>query len=295
MELPDGTQVVERRVAAGPVTLNVVEAGPADGPPVILLHGFPEFWWSWRQQIGPLAAAGFRVVAPDGRGYNLSDRPPGLDAYRLDRLAADVLALADALGFARFRLVGHDWGGIVAWRVAAKHPDRVERLAILNAPHPGTWLKVVRSDPAQMRRSWYIAFFQLPWLPERALAADGFAFLRKALTGSGRRKTFSALDIERYREAWARPGALTAMLNWYRALLRRPAGPTGRVRVPTLIIWGRRDSALGERFAPDSAALCDDARILWFDCATHWVQHEEAVAVTDALREHLRIGSSLEP
>ncbi len=283
LTLPDGTQATSRRVEIGGLALHVLEAGPADGPPVVLLHGFPEFWFGWRHQIGPLARAGYRVIAPDGRGYNLSDKPKGLDAYRLVCLTRDVVALADALGVGRFGLVGHDWGGIVAWSVAARHPDRVERLAILNAPHPDTTWRVIRQDPIQLLRSYYVALFQLPGLPERMLAADTYAALARALTGSSRPGTFGADDLARYREAWGQPGALTAMLAWYRALVRRPAGRVGRITMPALILWGRRDSALGSTFASESLALCDQGRIRWLDEATHWVQHEEAERVNAAL------------
>lgn len=281
--LPDGTSARSRRVGIDGLALHVVEAGPADGPPVILLHGFPEFWLGWRHQIGPLARAGYRVIAPDGRGYNLSDKPQGLDAYRLVRLTRDVVQLADALGIGRFGLVGHDWGGIVAWSVAARHPDRVERLAILNAPHPDTTWRVIRQDPVHLLRSYYVALFQLPGLPERMLAANDHATLARALTGSSRPGTFAADDLARYREAWRQPGALTAMLGWYRALVRRPAGRVGRVAMPALILWGRRDGALGATFASESLGLCDRGRIQWFDEATHWVQHEEAERVNAAL------------
>ena len=144
----DETVLRHGRFSTGTATLHVVEAGPADGPAVILLHGFPEFWWGWRAQIAPLAAAGFRVVVPDQRGYGESDKPEGIDAYRGSRLAGDVVGLADALGIDRFHLVGHDWGGVVAWATAALHPARVDRLAVLNAPHPDSWRSYVLRHPS---------------------------------------------------------------------------------------------------------------------------------------------------
>ena len=284
MRLEDGTELRETRVIAGDVALRTMEAGPAGGPPVVLLHGFPEFWWGWRRQIGPLARAGFRVVVPDQRGYGASDKPGGIGAYRLDRLGRDVLALADALGIGRFALAGHDWGGIVAWRVAADAPDRVSRLAILNAPHPDTARGTILRDPVQLMRSFYVGLFQLPGLPETLLAARDYAALRHALASTSRAGTFSEADLDRYRdEAWAVPGALTASLNWYRALVRRPTSATGRIAVPTLILWGRRDTALGPTFVEESLKLCEDARAVWFDEATHWLQHEKAEAVNREL------------
>ncbi|HEX8664175.1 MAG TPA: alpha/beta hydrolase [Beijerinckiaceae bacterium] len=281
--MSNGLEPIRRRV--GEVSLHAVEAGPPDGPLAILLHGFPEFWYGWRRQIGPLAAASLRVVAPDQRGYNLSDKPQGVESYAIGRLAADVVGLADALGRERFFLVGHDWGGMVAWRVAARHPDRVERLAILNAPHPRAFGPYARHHPGQALRSAYVGFFQLPFIPEAALRAGGFALLRQALLRSSRPGAFTPEDLARYEAAWREPGALTAMLNWYRAIRLRPArdGDEGRIRCPTLVIWGRRDSALESGLAEASAALCDDARIVWHDNATHWVQHEEPEAVSAAL------------
>lgn len=287
MTLPDGTVLRQARVELGGIALHVVEAGPADGRPVVLLHGFPEFWWGWRHQVGALASAGFRAVVPDQRGYGGSDTPDAVAAYRLGTLGADVVALADALGLGRFDLVGHDWGGIVAWWVAARHPGRVRRLAILNAPHPDTRWAVIRRDPAQLLRSWYVAFFQLPHLPERILASDGFAPLARALARTSRPGTFSDEDLRRYRETWGRPGALAGMLAWYRALVRHPPRPAGRVAAPTLILWGRRDGALGPRFATESLALCDQGRVRWFDESTHWLLHEEPAAVNAELLAHL--------
>ena len=270
------------------LALNVARAGPEDGAPVILLHGFPEFWFGWRNQIGPLGRSGLRLIVPDQRGYNLSDRPEGLAAYHLDRLAADVIALADACGLDRFRLVGHDWGGLVAWWAASLHPERIERLAILNAPHPGILRSYARLHPGQWLRSWYVGFFQLPRLPEAWLGAGDAAALRRALLRTSRPETFSKDDLARYAQAWARPGAMTAMLNWYRALRLPRRDPAPRVPMPVLILWGRRDHALQPGLAEASLDLCDVGRIVWFDQATHWLQHEEAEAVNAALVEFLR-------
>ncbi len=277
-----------RQIALPELSLHVAEAGPADGVPTILLHGFPEFWFGWRRQIAPLARAGFRLVIPDQRGYNLSDKPEGIAAYHLDRLAADVVALADACGFARFRLVGHDWGGLVAWWAASRYPERIARLAILNAPHPGIFGPYLRRHPGQMLRSYYVGIFQIPVLPERRLSAQDGLVLRRAMTGSSRPGSFPEEDLRRYVEAWLQPGAMTAMLNWYRALVRLPRRPAERVRAPTLILWGRRDHALQPGLAEASLDLCDDGRIVWLPEATHWVQHDEAEAVNAALTAFLR-------
>lgn len=173
------------------ITLHYAEAGPADGPPVVLLHGFPEFWAGWRDQIPALAAAGFRVIAPDQRGYNLSDKPQGVAAYDLDRLVEDVVALADHFDIAKLKLVGHDWGASVAWWLATTRPERLERLAIINAPHPAIWRKAMRDDPVQNKKSWYVQMFRLPWLPEAMMKSRNYRGLSDGLVSSSRPGTFS--------------------------------------------------------------------------------------------------------
>ena len=281
--LPDvGAPLRSRFVGGAGVRLHVVEAGPEDGPLVVLLHGFPEFWYGWRRQIGPLARAGWRVWAPDQRGYNLSAAPPDVAAYDLDRLADDVLALLDAGGAERAPVVGHDWGAVVGWWLALRDPDRVERLAVLNVPHPAAFRAFLLRTPSQMARSWYVGFFQLPGLPERALRRFG----TRALVASSAPGTFSDADLARYRAAWGRPGAARGMVSWYRAAVRRagrlsPDDPT--VRVPTLVLWGEDDLALDARLAERSLALCAEGRLVTFPGVSHWVQHEAADAVNREL------------
>ncbi len=276
------------------VRLHVAEAGPADGPLVVLLHGFPECWYGWRHQIGALAAAGYRVLAPDQRGYNLSDKPRGLDAYAVDRLAADVIGLIAARGRDTAAVVGHDWGAGVAWWLALRHPSWLERLAILNVPHPAALLRHLRGDPAQWLRSWYFLFFQLPRLPEVLLRANGYEGMARGLRRSAQAGTFSANDLARYRAAWSRPGALTAMIDWYRAAARRPPSlpDNPRVAVPTLVLWGARDTALSRAMAAESVAYCDRGRLALFEDATHWVQHDEAARVNALLLDFLAEGRS---
>lgn len=270
------------------IRLLVTEAGPPDGPLVILLHGFPEFRWGWRKQIDALADAGFRVLVPDQRGYNRSDKPRGLAAYHLDVLAADVLALADACGAATFRLVGHDWGGHVAWWTATHHPDRVAQLVILNVPHPDVWLHLARHRLRQALKSYYVALFQLPFLPEWLLRAGRFQLLRLMMTGTSRRGTFSREDLDRYAAAWAQSGALTAMLNYYRALRLRRGGSTApRVQPQTLVLWGVRDAFLERETAEASLRRCDRGTVVFFEKATHWVHLEEPEAVNAAILRFL--------
>ncbi|WP_442918986.1 alpha/beta fold hydrolase [Methylobacterium sp. WSM2598] len=281
--LTDLPEVTTRAIRVRGTVLHLAEAGPPDGPLTLLLHGFPEFWYGWRHQIGPLAAAGLRVVAPDQRGYGASGKPKDLGAYHLDELAADVIGLADAFARDRIRLVGHDWGGVVAWQCAARYAERVERAAILNAPHPDVFFGYVGRHPTQILRSSYMGLFQLPWLPEALLRAGDFALLRRALAGSSRPGTFDAAALDRYARAWSEPGALTGMLNWYRGL-RLPRRPLpDPVRPPVLILWGERDTALEAGLAEASLARCAAGEIRRFPEATHWVQHEEAAEVNRAL------------
>ena len=286
-----GTSASERRIHVEDVDLHVVEAGPEDGALVLLLHGFPEFWWGWRRQIPALAASGFRVVAVDQRGYNTSDKPAGLRAYHLDRLAADVVGLVRAYGRRRAHVLGHDWGGLVAWWTASRHPESVDRLAILNAPHPAVVEPYLRSHLSQIVKSHYIAFFQIPRLPETLLARHDFAALRRALVGSSRPGTFSGADLDRYATAWREPGALTAMVNWYRALRFRPTLPDPRVVAPTLVIWGVRDRFVDFELAERSLALCGSGRLVPFEDATHWVHLEEAERVAGELVGFLKASS----
>jgi pimeloyl-ACP methyl ester carboxylesterase len=270
------------------IRLHVVEAGPKDGKIIILLHGFPETWRCWKSQIEPLAEAGFRVIAPDQRGYNLSDKPHGVMAYHLEKSTADALGIILASGREKASVAGHDWGGIVAWQLAERYPQVVERLAILNAPHPGVVLPAALRDPSQFVRSLYVLFFQLPGLPEAILRNNDWALAVKyMLQATSRPGTFSEEDFEQYRQAWWQPGAFTAMLNWYRANFRRPASQSSkeRIEIPTLILWGAQDTALGRKLAELSAARCKDARLVYLEEATHWLHHEEPEQVNRALIE----------
>lgn len=265
------------------ITLHTVMAGPQDGPLVILLHGFPEFWYGWRRQIPALAAAGFRVWAPDQRGYNLSDKPRGVSAYDLDQLAGDIRGLIDASGRERVFLVGHDWGAVVAWHLALVAPERLRHLAILNVPHPAVMREHLLTDPKQMARSTYAAYFQLPWLPEAMLGAGNWRPLAQMLKKSSLPGAFSDADLDLYREAWSKPRAMTSMLNWYRAMARQLDTTWPRITTPTTIIWGKKDFALRSVMAAESAALCDSAELHWLPENTHWVQHEAAGQVNEIL------------
>lgn len=279
----------QSRVATNGVSLHTVTAGPADGPLVVLLHGFPEYWRGWRHQVGPLARAGYRVLAPDQRGYNLSDKPAGVAAYAVDVLVEDIVGLLDACGRDAAVLVGHDWGGAVAWWTALRHPDRLSALVLLNMPHPSVMARHLRRSPRQMLRSSYGLFIQLPWLPEALLRWRRGRLGVRALCATSRLGAFSARDLEAYRRAWLQPGALTGMLNWYRAALRHPPElpSDSRVRVPTLMLWGARDPFLGRETARPSIDLCDRGRLVVLEEATHWLHHEEPERVNALLTRFL--------
>ncbi len=273
----------------GAIELHAVAAGPPDGPVVVLLHGFPEFWYSWHKQIEPLASAGFRVIVPDQRGYNKSSKPRGAASYALSELISDVLAIADQLGHERIFLAGHDWGAAVAWSVAILHPKRVAKLAILNVPHPSVMRRFLKSNGRQLRRSWYMFFFQLPFIPEAAFSAFNFRLGVRSLVRSSRPNTFSDEDLAQYRAAWSQPGALTGMINWYRAAFRyRGKFPDSTVHVPTRILWGQRDAFLLSEMAHDSLRYCDSAELYTFANASHWLQHEEPARVSELLIDFFR-------
>lgn len=265
----------EARHDVNGVHLHTIEAGEAGASVVMLLHGFPDFWWGWRRQIDPLAAAGYHVVVPDMRGYNSSDAPQEVAAYRLDLLAADVLGLADTYGAERFHLVGHDWGAIVSWWVAARHPDRLGRMVVMDGPHPDVSIRQLLARPTQALRSTYVAFFQIPRVPEAVLSARGFAALRAAMRREAHEGAFEPGALDRYAEAWSHPGSLTGMLNYYRALRHHRAGAPSRIAPPTLILWGENDTFLEHHVAEQSLELCDAGRMVVIEDSTHWLHLEQ--------------------
>jgi epoxide hydrolase 4 len=281
----DGIEIREGYADVGDVTLHYVEAG--DGPLVVLLHGFPEFWFGWRRQIAPLAAAGFRVVAPDTRGYNLSSRPEGVSEYSVDRLADDVRGLIRVLGADSAKLVGHDWGGSIAWATATNHPEVVDRLAVLNAAHPHK-LQEGLHHPTQLRKSWYFFFFAIPGLPEDVVHARDWHFFRHFLHDAN--PPYTPEELERYVEAWSQPGAASGMINYYRSSVRESSAQAKAehppITAPTLVIWGQRDRYLGENLAEPAL---DDVpnldRVERLDDASHWVHHDEAERVNRLLME----------
>ena len=279
---PEGTRTRVVRLASG-LHMRLYERGDA-GPLVVFLHGFPELAVSWHRQFDMLAE-GRRLVAPDLRGYGGTDAPSRVRDYRLERLRADVLELIDVLGVERVHLVGHDWGGAIAWDFAMKHGDRLTSLAALNCPPVQfMWRSMLR--PAQVRRSWYIFLFQLPWVGEAMLLRDPETMVRRMFRGTAhRREPFTDEVLAPYVRQFRERGL--AGLNYYRAAMRRPPGRIEPIDVPTRLIWGRHDRALGPWFAdPDPyRRFVRDFDRVWID-AGHWVQQEASDEVCAALAEH---------
>jgi len=286
-EIPEGVPGESRAIDVGDVRLHVVEAGPEDGKLLVLLHGFPEFWYGWHEAIAPLANAGYRVVVPDQRGYNLSEKPPAVSDYRIDALARDVVGLIDAYDRESAAVAGHDWGAAVGWWLALHHADRVSEFVAINVPHPTVFERALRGSWDQRLKSWYVLAFQLPKLPEAVASAGNWRLAVRGLRESSDPGTFGDEDVRRYRRAWNREGAFEAMVNWYRAIVRdRPTPTTETVEVPTLVIWGAKDRFLARRLAGESVERCVDGRLLTLDTATHWVVHEEPHRVAEAIADH---------
>ena len=259
------------------------------GPLVVLLHGFPECWYSWRQYLHPLAEAGFRAVAPDMRGYNLSDKPKGVLNYQLPILTSDVMGLIQALGEQKAIIVGHDWGGVVAWRFAMDYPEAVEKLVVCNAPHPARMEEELRHI-RQLRKSWYIFFFQIPWLPETLLRNNARLFVERGMRGLAVRKSaISDADLDVYAAAISQPGAATSMVNYYRAVMRWGRKlPLSQINAPTLLIWGEEDIALGKPLTEGNERFVPNLRVHLVPNCGHWVQQEAADEVEQVLLDFLR-------
>jgi pimeloyl-ACP methyl ester carboxylesterase len=279
-----------REVAANGLTFEVAEAGTGDHL-VLCLHGFPELNYSWRHQMPLLAGMGYRVWAPNQRGYSDGARPGAVSEYSADRIVADAAALFDASGAKKLTLMAHDWGGAIAWMFAINRVRAIERLIVMNLPHPMCFAEALRHGP-QRRRSWYIAFFQLPWLPERMMLRGDAAGIRNAFRGMAVDKTrFPDAVLDVYAKAAQRPGAMTAMINWYRAAARHRDRMKlvngGRVEVPTLIVWGEEDKALGLETLDGTERYAADLTIRRLPGVSHWVQQEAPEAVNAIVEEWL--------
>lgn len=268
------------------VKLHYVTQG--EGPLMLMLHGFPEFWYSWRHQIAEFAHD-FKVVALDLRGYNDSDKPQDKSAYVMAEFILDVEGVIKGLGYEKCVLVGHDWGGAIAWSFAYAHPEMVERLIVLNIPHPAKFAQGLRTAQ-QLLRSSYIFLFQLPWLPELLVQALDYQALENAFKGMAVNKSaFTPADIDAYKDAAAKRGALTAALNYYRNVGQQGIlnDNWGVLEVPTLMIWGENDTALGKELTYGTEAYVRDFRIKYIPNCSHWVQQEQPQLVNQYMREFL--------
>jgi epoxide hydrolase 4 len=287
MTLSD-VKLVERTINTNGVRLHTVESG--DGDPVMLLHGFPEFWYSWRHQIPALAGAGFRAVAPDLRGYNRSDVPKGVASYRVNTLVADIVGLIKQLSCRPVHLVGHDWGGLLAWRVAALHPELIRKLVVLNAAHPLAYRRELARNPMQWLRSYYVLVFQLPWLPEYLISGRDFAALDRAWQRQPvHPAAFSGEDIKKYKQAM-RISGLTGPINYYRAAFRYSAdlfSEPQTVTAPTMIIWGVKDPFMSSSVQNDLGRWIPNLVVKKFPDASHWVQNDLPEAVNEQLIDFL--------
>ncbi len=275
-------------IQVGDLQMHAVVEGPEDGPLIVMLHGFPEFWYSWRYQIKAFAAAGYRTVAVDQRGYNLTDKR---GPYDLFTVAGDVMGLLRPLGYKRAVVMGNDLGGVVAWVLGACHPSIVDRLIVLNAPHPSAALIALRSMYLpQVLKSWYVLAFQIPVVPEMLMSVNDFGLFARMLKQQTK-GSITDEEIGYFKRAWAQPGALTAGVEWYRATLR--TWMRGRlkdltVRIPSLLIWGDQDAYLTKRTAEWTRPYVTDLEITYIRGASHWVQQDSPEIVNRYALDFLR-------
>ena len=296
-------QVTHHDALINGVRLHYVTAGPEDGDLVVLLHGFPEFWYSWRNQIPALVEEGYRVAALDMRGYNESEKPQDVESYEIEDLVGDVVGFIDHLGEESAHVVSHDWGGAVAWALGIAQPEAIDKLVVMNAPHPAAFARNLDLD--QLKRSWYVLFFQIPMLPEWLLTADdgqlvGDLFRDQAADPDA----FSEDDIERYKAAFTKPGAATGAINYYRSYVRAIAEPMARSAIPvvgqffdppgseeipveTLLLWGEQDDALGVDLSMGLDEWVPDIQVERYPEASHWVQCDAPEQVNEDLTDFL--------
>jgi epoxide hydrolase 4 len=282
------------------IHLHAISSGPHDGPSVILLHGFPEFWYGWRHQIASLSQAGYRVIVPDQRGYNLSQKPASVDAYTIEQLANDVLGIIRFMGREKAIIAGHDWGAAVAWYLAMYHPQSIEKLIIANVPHQAAFNRALQKPVfRQLKKSLYFFFFQIPRLPEWGMLRKNCVQLRETLLKTSNPGTFQPGDLEEYVKAWSQTGALTGGINWYRAMMRMSLKLgqkrsnrifQHRITMPTLLLWGDQDAFIEPFLADWSMQWVDHGQLIRFADAGHWVLHEKQVEVNQSILHFLENG-----
>ncbi len=263
-------------ISTNGVKLHCLRVGQSDKPLIILLHGFPEYWASWKNQIQDLLDAGYQLMIPDQRGYNLSSKPWRIGSYKIDKLAKDIIGLIDYAGKEKAYVIGHDWGAAVTWFIGITYPDRIHKIITINVPHPSVMKKFLLTDKEQRKKSYYMYYFQLPIIPQLYLKRKKYKRLVATLVKTSNDGTFSDEDIARYKQAWGQKRAISCMLNWYRASFRRRVKiPDKRVTVPILIVWGINDKFLKKEMAEASLDYCDYGKLEYVNGTTHWVQHEK--------------------
>jgi len=266
-------------------------AGNAENETIVFLHGFPEFWYSWRKQITHFANK-YQVIAPDLRGYNKSFKPKKVSDYKIDAIARDVLELIDHLGKQTVILVGHDWGAAIAWHLSLLYENRFSKVVILNVPHPQVFRRTLFTNFKQLRKSWYMFFFQLPGLPHWYLSKNDFQRGIKMFAESSNENSFTPEDLQQYKAAWANENALKYMIMWYKAMLRYPgaikAYKNKKVNIPLKIIWGMLDVALEASMAKESLKFCTQGELTYIENATHWVNQDCPEQVNQLIDEFLK-------
>ncbi|WP_353735008.1 alpha/beta hydrolase [Okeania sp. SIO2C2] len=272
-------------ITANSIKIHYVTQG--SGPLMLMLHGFPEFWYSWRHQI-PEFAQDYKAVALDLRGYNESDKPEDKSAYVMSEFIKDIEGVIKELGYEKCVLVGHDWGGVIAWSFAYAHPEMVEKLIVMNIPHPAKFREGL-GTPEQLFRSWYMFFFQLPFLPELMLEFDDYQAIGSIFKSMVNKSAVTDADIEAYKDAVAKRGALTSMINYYRNIFSGFFNQQewGILRIPTLMLWGEEDTALGKELTYGTEEYVENFQIRYIPNCGHSVQQEQPQLVNQYMREFL--------
>jgi len=269
------------------IKLHVYHAGMENQKVMVLLHGFPEYHNGWKNQIDFFARQGYHVVVPDQRGYGDSDKPKWIKSYVLEELTEDIVQLIKGITDMKITLIGHDWGGGVAWTLAQYHPQLIDKLIILNMPHIQVMKETLRTSAEQRKKSWYAALFQVPFLPELLLSSVDYKLLKMSLVKASNEGTFSPVDIRMYKWAWQKTNCLTSMINWYRAFLFNNLDFKMDISPPTLILWGAKDRALSVQLAYGSIKKCQDGQLIVLDDLTHWLHHEDPDRVNDLMLKFL--------
>lgn len=266
-------------------------AGNSSNETIIFLHGFPEFWYSWRKQLDHFSEK-YHVVAPDMRGYNKSLKPKRVEDYKIDSISKDIIELLKHLGKEKVILAGHDWGAAIAWHLALLHEEQFSKVIILNVPHPYVFRKKLFTNIRQFSKSWYIFFFQLPFLPHRILGKSNFQRGTEMLVSSSQEGSFTEEDLEKYKAAWANENSMKYMIMWYKAMLRYSWNMSQyrnkKVNIPLKIIWGKNDIALVPEMANESLQYCEQGELTYLEEATHWVQHDEPKKVIQLMEEFIQ-------